>query len=429
MSEQKKPEIRNAGSGAIANEEGIAGGENSAVIGGNVKGSVTIDNRVESRTAMRYAVIAITSVAIVAIIGSIFSSYFASQAPVISPITTVLSPTSSSISDETSNLIISDVIVYSKGDGNYEVDFRVVNKGTTEILINHVLFEDIQIYGTVSGIPYSDVTGPADICSYYLKNEPLKQSIAVKVEAGKVDRLGALLTCGWTDWGKTLYAKVSLETSDGIASYDEGLELWLGPLSDQEKKMIDAVESGNAQEVRALLDLYPNLHSIDELPHDILYIAAGNGEKEIVKLLLDRIPKPIDANRLESAAGITVERGDVDILRLFLESDLNPNARQMIEAKCWKETADDLINANGKIETYVMANMHRNCQGWNRFPENMLGVSLLHKAAYYGHKDVILLLLSFGADISTKDENQQTPKDYALEKDHAELYQILDTEK
>jgi hypothetical protein len=42
-------------------------------------------------------------------------------------------PTSTILSAMPGELVISDILVYSRGNGNYEIDFRVENRGNTEI--------------------------------------------------------------------------------------------------------------------------------------------------------------------------------------------------------------------------------------------------------------------------------------------------------
>jgi ankyrin repeat protein len=52
-------------------------------------------------------------------------------------------------------------------------------------------------------------------------------------------------------------------------------------------------------------------------------------------------------------------------------------------------------------------------------------VSPLHYAAYYGEKEVAELLIAKGADVNAKDEDGETPLDWAIEKNHTETADLL----
>ncbi|MBT4108988.1 MAG: ankyrin repeat domain-containing protein, partial [Pelagibacterales bacterium] len=59
----------------------------------------------------------------------------------------------------------------------------------------------------------------------------------------------------------------------------------------------------------------------------------------------------------------------------------------------------------------------------NRLDANKL--TPLMWASAYGHKDVVLYLLSKNAKIENKDNQGKTAIDYALENNHKEVYEIL----
>ncbi len=53
------------------------------------------------------------------------------------------------------------------------------------------------------------------------------------------------------------------------------------------------------------------------------------------------------------------------------------------------------------------------------------GGALLHSAAYWGHKEVVELLIASGADVDVKDLQGQTPLDTALLKGRLEIFELL----
>ena len=53
------------------------------------------------------------------------------------------------------------------------------------------------------------------------------------------------------------------------------------------------------------------------------------------------------------------------------------------------------------------------------------GKTALHVAAEYGHKEVVLYLLSSGADARMRDKYDRTPSDYARLRGHAAIVALL----
>lgn len=326
-------------------------------------------------------------------------------------------------------LLIDKIIVHSKGRGTFEVDFRVRNVGQAEVLINGISLEYLGMSGSDSLLNYSQPPiGPLDISDLKYKQQ-VKHHIAEVVRPGKVARFAVVLTSGWTNWGKFLMFKPFLNTSVGDVAHS-GIKIHMAPVSDNEKMMMDAVKTGNLQQVRRLLDVDPDLHTIEPLIErfgfvDVLYQAAGDEHFEIVKLLLGRLPRPLDRKRTVGALHVAVERGNVQIARLLIENGVDVNAVQEIDPACWREAADDVMSNkypdNGRTKTRVISNMHMNCGA----PTKKGGVMLLHKAAYYGHQEIVSLLIACGADRAAFDANGETPLDYAKLRNNDELVQIL----
>ncbi|HIO21469.1 MAG TPA: ankyrin repeat domain-containing protein, partial [Nitrospirales bacterium] len=54
-----------------------------------------------------------------------------------------------------------------------------------------------------------------------------------------------------------------------------------------------------------------------------------------------------------------------------------------------------------------------------------VGWTLLHTAAFYGHKEIAELLITKGADVNAKDEDSWTPLHWAVAVGHKELVALL----
>ena len=53
------------------------------------------------------------------------------------------------------------------------------------------------------------------------------------------------------------------------------------------------------------------------------------------------------------------------------------------------------------------------------------GVTPLHYAAGYGHKEIAELLIDKGADVDAKADNGITPLDWAIDRKHSEITDLL----
>ena len=49
----------------------------------------------------------------------------------------------------------------------------------------------------------------------------------------------------------------------------------------------------------------------------------------------------------------------------------------------------------------------------------------MHYAALTGRKEIAELIISEGADVNTKDEEERTPLDFAINKNHTETADLL----
>ena len=153
-----------------------------------------------------------------------------------------------------------------------------------------------------------------------------------------------------------------------------------------------------------------------------LHLAAASGNKDVVDLLLAH-----DANVHALASWSVPGAQMVNITPLF-EAVLNGHVHvatmlianhAQVDATLddgWtplhfaasREMAEVLLAANAEIET--------KCKE---------GMTPMHTAAMSGHRDVVLTLLSHGAKLGERDENDATPFDLAMQRGHVGLAAIL----
>jgi TonB family protein len=147
----------------------------------------------------------------------------------------------------------------------------------------------------------------------------------------------------------------------------------------------DAAKEGDLAKVKALLENNRKMvSSKDNNGSTPLHLAAWNGHKDIVELLL---ANKADVNAKDTMGFTPLHRaaitGHKDVVELLLDKGANVNAKD-----------------NG---------------GWTP----------LHRAAMNGHKDVVELLLANKADVSAKINEGMTPLDMAVSKDHNDIVALL----
>lgn len=189
----------------------------------------------------------------------------------------------------------------------------------------------------------------------------------------------------------------------------------------QSQSLIEAVHSGNAQEVERLLSTGTNLTTHNDVGYTPLMIAFGKGNAGIVRLLLkagaDIRAKSFGSTIIAHAVG----SGSPEIVQLAIESGADVFARDvmgrtaLIVALCCnhpmflEEIIDLLVKAGASVNQAadVQFSMHR---------EFERGVTPLIYAARFGDVPATKKLLALGALPDTKDANGDDAKTYATNK-------------
>lgn len=148
-----------------------------------------------------------------------------------------------------------------------------------------------------------------------------------------------------------------------------------------------ACDVGHLDVVRFLLDSGANVNAQGKANGKALEAASASGHKNIVELLLERGAAIEDQeSESESALHVAVANGHVDVARLLLEkgAKVDGNVKQ------------------SPADTWQCTRYSYDYSGDSDYPgdseDKVIGNPLV-LAAYYGHGDVVTLLLDHGADV------------------------------
>jgi ankyrin repeat protein len=201
------------------------------------------------------------------------------------------------------------------------------------------------------------------------------------------------------------------------------------PESEVNEKLWKAVKQGDEHDVRQLLQSgdpsYKSAFNIRGLfPRQgtsLLMVASHNGQKSIVKLLLEHGAHVNNANQSEQTAlHYASWQGHHEIVRLLVKSNADIHAEDM-----GNETALHLASKYGHFETArVLINLGANVHSVNKYDKTSL-----HLAADKGYDRIVQLLVQNKAKINVQDEYGDTPLHHAARKNHDGIMNILKAKK
>jgi ankyrin repeat protein len=181
----------------------------------------------------------------------------------------------------------------------------------------------------------------------------------------------------------------------------------------------DAVEAGNLEKARALLQEKRELVSIkDSVGKTPLHCAAANGHKDIAELLLARDAE-INARDGNGTTPLflAVQNGYRDVVEVLLANKADVNTANNNGGTPLHRVA---FNGDKDMAELLLA------KGANTNAKNKrLGQTPLHVAARFDHKDIAELLLAKGADINARNNDDRTPLHWAAENGQKDVVELL----
>jgi ankyrin repeat protein len=179
-----------------------------------------------------------------------------------------------------------------------------------------------------------------------------------------------------------------------------------------------AYKNGCERAVRSLLDVYPAMvDSKDKDNQSLLYVAAQQGNKAVVAVLLD---KGADVNAQGGSLGNALQaascKGHKEIVTLLLSKGADVNAQG---GRYNNALLAALENDNTEIATLLVdKSTDVNAQS------GQYG-NALYMASYHGHKEIVTLLLDNGADVNAQGGSYGNALQAASLSGHKEIVTLL----
>ena len=193
-----------------------------------------------------------------------------------------------------------------------------------------------------------------------------------------------------------------------------------------EQRLLAAIKQGDKEAVKVLLN---NKAHSQFTCHDSkgttgitpVMLAAGNGHKEIVAMLIaaGAFINVQDSDG-KTALILAASRGHKDVVKLLLENKANPHftyktkgganitALMTTAFKGYKDIVEMLINADVDVNAQ---------DSWS--------YTALMYAATRGHKEIVEVLIDAGADVNVQDSNGWTALNAAASKGYKEIVELL----
>ena len=179
----------------------------------------------------------------------------------------------------------------------------------------------------------------------------------------------------------------------------------------------DAVQKHDLTKIREMIKNNPELVSKQRYGYSPVHIAAYDGDKGIMELLLAH---NADANA-EDKNGDTplhwaAKAGQMNMVVLLLANKARVNA---INREGFTPLHVAALEGHKEIAQVLLANKA------NYMVRSKSGNTPLHSAASSGNRDLVALLLTSKADVNAKTSDGFTPLHFAAEKAHLDVVKVL----
>lgn len=182
--------------------------------------------------------------------------------------------------------------------------------------------------------------------------------------------------------------------------------------------LIKTILSGNIKEAKSHLDsimLKDNM--VDRFGNNMLHIAAGIGNPDMIALVLDAgVSIDMGNSANETALSIATDRNDLRSVSLLLDRGADPN----LEDSTGISPVDLAVRQNNSDMIKLLAS-----KGADVTQGDKLGWTPLHRASFLGHSAAVISLIELGCDVNSKDLTNKTPLYYARKEHQDEVCSIL----
>ena len=221
------------------------------------------------------------------------------------------------------------------------------------------------------------------------------------------------------------------------------------------EELLEAVKEGNLEKVTELLDAGVNINRKNKKGWTALRLACERRHLEIMKLLLDRKANPNTMDLLHTLIFNkpfwSVTERHTEAVKLLLDHGCNPNVKYLkysvlrwATIEGYTEVVKLLLEYGGKYSgkdkygytPFLSAVIHERIDDIKVFLEHGVDPNIknkkchnytpLHYVAKFGSKELIKLLLEYGADKENKCSfNNSTPLMIAMDYDNTEAINLL----
>lgn len=177
--------------------------------------------------------------------------------------------------------------------------------------------------------------------------------------------------------------------------------------------LIKAVERGNFEVTRLLLDNYANYNKLVD-GQSALEIAVNDRKIKLIKLMVsENIDLFLDHENLMDILAGLVKRGDDKILEIFIEAMCyHAGFHELANKKCF-ENERSLVHIASECG-YVKCIELIYCSGGSLAAADKSGDTPLHKACREKNLSAVKFLIESGADVNARNLKQDTPLHVAV---------------